>query len=320
MRQIKCFIASAFGYSDIDAIYENAITQVLAETGISAHRVDREIHNDDIDDKIIELINTCDICIADLTYARPSVYYEAGYFSGLGKQVIFMVRSDHFQPKESDVYGVKRVHFDLQMKNIISWYSITQTNTFQKALKSRINHICEPILKRIGVEDERRKKNEHFKRLSPLAKKNELFQMKGRVFKSDSWKVLQPEISTYLQPVNYYVAKRGKRIVATFITQSATKKFLKFISNDRIVDQNHKELGTVTECHLVIISLRKVPPSRIEDLYPDYELVDNEIATYKGQEIENIYVKFKLKPYIHVLSGLLNLDEYRNRLFRIVRR
>ncbi len=84
MNQISCFIASAFGYPDIDAIYDNAITNVLSDLNINTHRVDREIHNDDIDDKIIELMNTCDICIADLSYARPSVYYEAGYFTGLG--------------------------------------------------------------------------------------------------------------------------------------------------------------------------------------------------------------------------------------------
>jgi nucleoside 2-deoxyribosyltransferase len=48
-------------------------------------RVDQIEHNDDIDDKIIELIKKCDFCIADLTYARPSVYYEAGYVYGLKK-------------------------------------------------------------------------------------------------------------------------------------------------------------------------------------------------------------------------------------------
>ncbi|MDZ7794931.1 MAG: hypothetical protein U5P10_14935 [Spirochaetia bacterium] len=90
--QLHCFIASAFGYSDIDQIYDNGITKALSNLNIIPHRVDRENHNDDIDDKIIELLNTCDICIADLTYSRPSVYYEAGYFKGLGKQVIFTVR------------------------------------------------------------------------------------------------------------------------------------------------------------------------------------------------------------------------------------
>jgi len=43
---------------------------------IKPYRVDIIEHNDDIDNKIIELILKCDICIADLTYSRPSVYYE----------------------------------------------------------------------------------------------------------------------------------------------------------------------------------------------------------------------------------------------------
>ncbi|HUS50435.1 MAG TPA: hypothetical protein VMZ91_09740, partial [Candidatus Paceibacterota bacterium] len=90
MKKISCFVACAFGKDDVDEIYENAILPVLKLMEIKPYRVDQIEHNDDIDNKIIELISKCDICIADLTYARPSVYYEAGYFTGLGKSVIFI--------------------------------------------------------------------------------------------------------------------------------------------------------------------------------------------------------------------------------------
>ena len=67
-------MACAFGKEDVDEIYKNAILPVLKSMEIKPYRVDLIEHNDDIDDKIIELILKCDICIADLTYSRPSAY------------------------------------------------------------------------------------------------------------------------------------------------------------------------------------------------------------------------------------------------------
>jgi hypothetical protein len=140
---MKCFIASAFDHTDVDAIFNKAITPVLNGLKIKKLRVDRVEHNDDIDDKIFSLIKDCDLCIADLTYARPSVYYEAGFASGLGKPVIYISRRDHFRAREADPAGNLRVHFDLQMKNIIPW-TIPNEN-FKSRLLKRVKHVCKGI-------------------------------------------------------------------------------------------------------------------------------------------------------------------------------
>jgi nucleoside 2-deoxyribosyltransferase len=111
-----CFVASAFDQKDVDAIYDEAIRPALRELKIRCTRVDRVEHNDDIDDKIFALMNAADFCIADLTYARPSVYYEAGYMFGCRKPVIYISRNDHFHTRASDPHGNLRLHFDLQNK------------------------------------------------------------------------------------------------------------------------------------------------------------------------------------------------------------
>ena len=85
MRELRCFIASAFEKNDVDTIFTKVVQPVLSKKGIISLRVDRVEHNDDIDDKILELIKECDFCIADLTYARPSVYYEAGQVAWHGE-------------------------------------------------------------------------------------------------------------------------------------------------------------------------------------------------------------------------------------------
>src|SRR5262245_31154821 len=82
---MKCFIASALGRPDVDAVYDKCVIPVLERLRVAVSRVDRVEHNDDIDDKIFALLDAADFAIADLSYARPSVYYEAGYAAGAGK-------------------------------------------------------------------------------------------------------------------------------------------------------------------------------------------------------------------------------------------
>jgi nucleoside 2-deoxyribosyltransferase len=153
-RNLRCFVASAFDRPDVDHVYDKVLRPLLRSLKISPDRVDRTEHNDDIDDKIIQLINACDICIADLTYARPSVYYEAGYAMGLGKPVIFTARNDHFvRDLRDDPAGNRCVHFDLQMKNIIGWPSADQAATFQKRLAARVKLVTKPILAKREVRE-----------------------------------------------------------------------------------------------------------------------------------------------------------------------
>jgi hypothetical protein len=140
-----CFVASALGKRDVDHIYDKGICPVLRQLGIRPLRVDRVEHNDDIDDKILALIHRSEVCIADLTYARPSVYYEAGMFHGLSRPVVYIARSDHFRDKDSDPHGNLRVHFDLQMKNVISWTGPNQS--FRNRLQKRLKQVIQPILR-----------------------------------------------------------------------------------------------------------------------------------------------------------------------------
>jgi nucleoside 2-deoxyribosyltransferase len=76
--KLRCFVAMAFGQKDTDAIFR-ALRKTLGPLGVNAQRVDRIEHNDNIDTRIISEIEAADLVIADLTYARPSVYFEAGY-------------------------------------------------------------------------------------------------------------------------------------------------------------------------------------------------------------------------------------------------
>ena len=97
-----CFIAMAFGREDTDLFYENLILPTLKKYNVTPIIINRRVSNDDINIQIIEQLERADFCIADLTYTRPSVYFEAG-FAQRSIPVIYTVRKDHLlegQPED----------------------------------------------------------------------------------------------------------------------------------------------------------------------------------------------------------------------------
>lgn len=69
----------AFGREDTDKAYKKLVAPTLRHLKITPVRVDRIEHLEDINNKIMAELKKCDFALADLTYARPSVYFEAGY-------------------------------------------------------------------------------------------------------------------------------------------------------------------------------------------------------------------------------------------------
>src|ERR1019366_7075649 len=93
----------------------------------------RRESNDDLNLQIVESLDSADFCIADLTYASPSVYFEAGY-AQRAVSVVYTVRADHLGRSQSDDL---RVHFDLQMKPLLKW-RVPNDSMFRARLERRI--------------------------------------------------------------------------------------------------------------------------------------------------------------------------------------
>lgn len=132
-RKPRCFVAMAFDQTDTDAIYDKVIKPVLRRNGVNPIIINRRQDNRDINQQIMEQLDRADFCIADLTYTRPSVYFEAGY-AQRQVEVIYTVRSDHLKKNQPEHL---RVHFDLQMKPLIKWTSENDP-TFSNRLESRL--------------------------------------------------------------------------------------------------------------------------------------------------------------------------------------
>jgi nucleoside 2-deoxyribosyltransferase len=124
----NAFIAMWFN-DDMLTAYENAIVPAVSRWGYEPIWIDRQQHNNKIDDEIISEIRRAKFIVADFSCgpdgARGGVYYEAGFASRLGKPVIFTVRAS----------DLDRVHFDTRQFNHIVWETEEQ---LRMALENRI--------------------------------------------------------------------------------------------------------------------------------------------------------------------------------------
>lgn len=113
----KVFIAMAFTDENrlpVPSDLREAIRESLDNLGYNPVIVDEEEHNDGIMDKVIALINESKFIIAELTFQKTGVYYEAGYAKGRGLKVIHIVKKEDFD----------NCHFDVKHLNLIVWVDL----------------------------------------------------------------------------------------------------------------------------------------------------------------------------------------------------
>lgn len=162
--RIRCFIAMAFGRADTDQVFNKVIAPTLRRLKVSPIRVDIKEHNRNINEIIMEELDACSLVVADLTYARPSVYFEAGY-AERKVPVVYTSRKDHFRAKDSDPNGNERVHFDVSMRNIVGWSSPSDKE-FRRRFEKRVKHVIRPICARLAEDEKRNKDIAKFSSLS----------------------------------------------------------------------------------------------------------------------------------------------------------
>lgn len=111
---VTAFVAMWFAPEMANA-FDNGIAPAVEEFGYRPVRIDRQEHNNKIDDEIMAEIRRARFVIADFSCGtdgvRGGVYYEAGFAAGLGIPVIHAVRDG----------DVDKLHFDTRQINHIVW-------------------------------------------------------------------------------------------------------------------------------------------------------------------------------------------------------
>ncbi|MCF3500800.1 hypothetical protein [Stenotrophomonas geniculata] len=104
------FVAMSFK-EELRSAWVKGIQPGAADAGYAAKRVDSDIHNDRIDDRIMAGIRSSFAVIVDVTTQNAGAYFEAGFAMGLGRPVVWTVRSD----------DVQNLHFDTRQFMHIVW-------------------------------------------------------------------------------------------------------------------------------------------------------------------------------------------------------
>jgi nucleoside 2-deoxyribosyltransferase len=74
-------------------IYQFGIKGAAEEVGAYAERVDEQIFQEGILDRIFNQISKADVIVADMTGKNSNVFYEVGYAHALGKIVLLLTQS-----------------------------------------------------------------------------------------------------------------------------------------------------------------------------------------------------------------------------------
>lgn len=78
--------------SEFDDIYKLGIKAACQEAGTYCERVDEQIFQENILERVFNQIGKADIVVSDMTGRNPNVFYETGYAHALGKHVILLTQ------------------------------------------------------------------------------------------------------------------------------------------------------------------------------------------------------------------------------------
>jgi nucleoside 2-deoxyribosyltransferase len=308
-----------FGQTQTDKVYNRLIKPAVKQLKIVPVRVDRVEHNDNIDQRIKRELEECDLAIADLTFARPSVYFEAGY-AERKVPVIYTSRKDHLKPRDSDTYGNFRVHFDLQMKNIIPWRS-EKDSEFLRRLKARIKKVVRPILLEKAKHEAANEAADHFSRLSIRDRIRAIREIGSQELRASGFREMNIPHPSY----QYIPPFIKNATVVSLSISDITKAHLEWeYRSNRNAFDDFQELyspkgKTSSPAHVtanwVICTLKIVRAARLHEIFP-YITQQSDSASYL---VADPFLRGNISFYMHVIDEIKSEDDFRTRMKLLTR-
>lgn len=319
----------AFSNEETEELYNNSIEPIIYKIGFEPRCLSYIEHNDDLNNRIMNEITNSQLAIADLTFARPSVYYEAGFAERL-IPVVYTCRKDHLKPQKHDKYGNFKIHFDLQMKNIIPWTK-PNDSLFRKKLFNRLNYLSKPLRTEILVQEKEEQLTTQFKGLSIHAR---ISQLNG-VAKKVGINLRFKEVNS-APPFIHWCGMRNRKGIFEIAHVFVSSKFLKSLfvpfrlslystesDIQRIILAEHPRLNKLKiKSKIILCSLEKIPLQRIRDQYPEASIgsLDNMLvfsefepkreASFTRTHIPDVHKTFE----IHIIDSIPFISNFKKSL------
>jgi hypothetical protein len=298
---LRCFVAMAIrdgANQDTNVLHFTVLKPLLKRRlGITAFRIDELHHNENIDIRLLREIDRSQLLIADLTYERPSVYFEAGYALGQKIPVVYTSRSDHLARHPDH-----QIHFDLRQRNIVPWKSPTDRE-FARRLIARIRATLTPLLRNRDTAEKDRREHDDFLRQSPESRSTLLVAAATTFLRRNRMKLDTRDREHYPYRLRGYRLRGTIRELATVhVFPSITKSHLEFAHGwDSFYSAPDLEGMRSTTRHTILVSEGMVTRKRVETVFRDYAMAGDKTW---AQEPAQDRAGRPDQSFLHVIDGV----------------
>jgi len=113
--------------AEFDDVYELGIKAACVEAGAHCERVDEQIYDGTVMERVYNQIAKADIIVADMSGRNANVFYETGYAHALGKRVVLLTHDAADIPFDMQhyphiVYGGKIRELKVEVLRRILWF------------------------------------------------------------------------------------------------------------------------------------------------------------------------------------------------------
>lgn len=127
-------------------VYKLGIQEAATEVGIKAERLDDQIFDGNMLDKIYQEIDSADIIIADMSDRNPNVFYEVGYADARNKLIILLTSKSEDIPfdllhRPHIIYNGSITHLREELTERLNW-----------AKKEVLRRDTQPLLTKIKIK------------------------------------------------------------------------------------------------------------------------------------------------------------------------
>jgi hypothetical protein len=136
MKTKNCFVISPIGEKDsdirkhADAFLKLLVEPALSEFGFNIIRADQIATSSIITNDIVEYVQQSELCLVDLTFHNPNVFYECGRRHENGRPTIQLIKEGEILP--FDVAGIRTISYNLSTP----WTTLESVNTVKDFVKA----------------------------------------------------------------------------------------------------------------------------------------------------------------------------------------
>ena len=142
-ESLFAFVLMPF-HASFDDVYKLGIKETAASLDIKAERVDEQIFQEGILERIYRQIDLADVIVADMTGQNPNVFYEVGYAHAKNKLCILLTKNSNDIPFDLKhhrhiVYGSSITNLKQMLMEELKWAKGEVENFKSSRIKVNLN-------------------------------------------------------------------------------------------------------------------------------------------------------------------------------------